>query len=196
MKKHLIIGFVLAAFLFACKGEQHEKEIGEINGLRAKLGKTDSLLKNVDQDMAERLGTEVKNNSQFIQFNINKIGDTLDFKTALFLSNYKMLLEGFESVSENGELLEVAVDSTEKTLNDLEHDISNNSLAKGLTAEGSIKEEQEHVDEMYEYASRMRSTLANVKASYDTLTPRVNEYMKTLNQRLAEKNATAPTKNK
>jgi len=155
---------------------------------------TDLLLKNVDHEMAERLGTEVKNNSQFIQFNINKIGDTIDFKTALFLSNYKALLEGFEGIAENGDRLEIAIDSTKKTLDNLEHDIVNNTLAKGLTAAGCIKQEEEHVDEMYEYAGTMRSTLDKAKAGYDTLTPKVNEYMKVLNQKLVEKSSSVPNK--
>lgn len=192
MKKQLIIAFSIVGVFFSCRGEQHEKEIAQINSMRNKLEMTDLLLKNVDLEMAERLGTEVKNNSQFIQFNINKIGDTIDFKTAVFLSNYKALLEGFEGVAENGERLEIAIDSTEKTLNNLEHDIVNNSLAKGLTAEGCLKQEEEHVNEMYEYAGTMRPILEKAKASYDTLTPKVNDYMKLLNQKLAEKSSSVP----
>src|ERR1044072_15535 len=130
MKKHLAYGFAIALLLFSCKGEQHEKEIAEINSMRNKLEMTELLLKNVDHEMADRLGTEVQNNSQFIQFNINKIGDTIDFQTAIFLSNYKALHEGFEGIAENGERLEIAIDSTRKTLDNLEHDIVNNSLAK------------------------------------------------------------------
>jgi hypothetical protein len=123
---YFITACSVAVLFFACKNEQHDKEIAQIGTIRNKLEMTDLLLKNVDHEMADRLGTEVKNNSQFIQFNINKIGDTIDFKTALFLSHYKTLQDQLEGIAENGEKLETAIDSTKKTLDNLEHDIVNN----------------------------------------------------------------------
>jgi hypothetical protein len=47
---------------------------------------------------------------------------------------------------------------------------------------------------MYEYTGTMRSTLDRVKAGYDTLAPHVENYMKELSQKLAEKNAMPPKK--
>ena len=193
MKKYVLGAFALVALLAACKNEEHEKEIGEINALRVKLVKTDSLLKNVDGDLAERISTEMKNNTQFIQFNIDKIGDTIDFKTAMLLNNYRSMLPSFNAIAENHEHIEKAIDSANVSLANLEHDIRNNTLAKPLTPESAIEQEEEQVNEMYEYAGSMRSTLDKVKAGYDTLAPKIDEYMKTLTQRLAEKMA-APKK--
>ena len=192
MKKHLIIGIAIVAFFSACKSEKHDKDLTEINNLRIKLVKTDSMLKNVDREEAERIATELKNNTQFIQFNINKIGDTLDFKTALLLNNYRSLLPAFETVADNHKRISTAIDSTNTTLNNLEHDIQNNSLAKNLTPESCVEQESEQVNEMYEYAGTMSSSLDRAKVGYDSLAPKISDYMKVLNQKLADKQAGAP----
>jgi hypothetical protein len=193
IKKHLIIGIIIAAFLSSCKGESHDKEMTDINNLRIKLVRTDSILKKIDQEEAERLATELKNNSQFIQFNINKIGDTIDFKTSLLLNNYHSLLPAFEAVADNHKKIAAAVDSTNTSLNYLEHDIQNNSLAKNLTPEGCIEQEEEQVNEMYEYAATLRPSFDKAKKGYDSLSPKIADYMKSLNQKLADKMA-APKK--
>jgi hypothetical protein len=192
--KSFTIIFILAVAFSACKNAEHEKQMEEINNLRAKIAKTDSLLKNVDAEAAERLETEVKNNSQFIQFNINKIADTIDFKTALFLSSYKMVDDAFDGLTINHKRIKIALDSTSRNLDNLEHDINNNSLAKGLTPENCIEQESEHVDEMYDFASKLRSVFDRAKIGYDTLTPKVNAYMKLQNQRLIEKYGQPDTK--
>lgn len=194
MRTHLFTGILLAAFFAACNGAQHKEALEEIDGLRLKLKQTDSLLANVDREEAERLGTEVRNNSQFIQFNVNKIGDTLDFKTALFLTNYRSLLRGFETVDETHKRIGMAVDSITNNLGNLQHDIQNNSLAKGLTPEGCIEQEEEQVNEVYERAGELRSILESAKAGYDTLAPKVRDYMAELSIRLAEKQNTPQNK--
>lgn len=187
VKKHLIYMIVIAASLAACKRINYDKELAEINSLRAKLNQTDSILKIADREEAERFATELKNNTQFIQFNINKIGDTLDFKSALLLNNYRSLLPAFEAFVADHKKLSTAIDSTGKTLDNLVHDLQNNSLAKNLSAQTSVLQEKEQVNEMYEYAGIMRSNLKRAKSGYDTLTPKIAEYMKSLNQQLADK---------
>src|ERR1044071_3713195 len=157
MKRHLVIMFSIAIVFVACKNAEHEKQMADINAIRVKLVKTDSMLNKVDAETAKRLETEVKNNSQFIQFNINKIADTIDFKTALFLSSYKMVQDALEGLVENHRRIKIAADSTSKNLDNLEHDINNNSLANGLTAESCIEQEEEHANEMYEFAGKLRS---------------------------------------
>lgn len=189
MKKHFGKIFVFIVMFAACKNAEHEKQISDINNLRAKLVKTDSILNSVDAERAEELETEVKNNSQFIQFNINKIADTIDFKTALFLSSYKMVQDAFGGLAENHKRIKTAADSTSKNLDNLEHDINNNSLAKGLTPESCIEQETEHVNEMYEFAAKLHSVFDRAKLGYDTLTPKINAYMKLQNQILTERQA-------
>lgn len=194
MKKHLITGLAITALFFACKGESHDKEITEIGKLRNVLMQSDSVLGKIDREDAERLGTEVRNNSQFIQFNINKLGDTLDFKTALLLTDYRSLLKSFETAEETHKKLKSAVDSTRMNLENLEHDLKNNSLAQGLTPEGCVEQETEQVNAIYERSKEIRSMLEGAKGSYDTLNPKISAYMKELNLKLAEKEAQTPAK--
>ncbi|CAN5815005.1 hypothetical protein BH11BAC7_BH11BAC7_02240 [soil metagenome] len=187
MKLNLIAGIFLITTISSCVREKHEKELTEINSLRAELLKTDSLLNKTDLEFAERMAAEVKNNTQFIQFNLKKLGDTVDFKTYKLLSNYGSLLPAFEKVAENHKHLSAAIDSTNKSLNNLAHDFERNSLAKNLSPETCIQQEKEQVNGMYEFAGTMRSSLSRAKAGYDTLAPKIAEYMKMLNQKLAEK---------
>jgi hypothetical protein len=190
MKTYLITGLLGLTLLGSCNGAKHKEQLEEIDGLRKKLVRVDSVLATVDREEAERLGTEVRNNSQFIQFNVNKIGDTLDFKTALFLTNYRSLLRGFETVDETHKQIGSAVDSISNNLNNLQHDIENNSLAQGLTPEGCIEQEEEQINEVYEKAGELRSILQGAKAGYDTLAPKVRDYMAELSIKLAEKQNT------
>ncbi len=187
MKLNLMILSLLLTCLTACVRDKHEKELAAINSLRADLLKTDSLLNKTDLEFAERMAAEVKNNTQFIQFNLKKLGDTVDFKTYKLISNYGSLLPAFEKVAENHKHLSAAIDSTNKSLIDLQHDVEKNSLAKNLTPESCIQQEKTQISEMYDYVGIMRSSLNRAKAGYDTLSPKIAEYMKSLNQKLAEK---------
>jgi hypothetical protein len=187
MKLHLIAGILLITTLSSCVREKHEKELVEINSLRTALNHTDSVLSKTDLELAERMAAEVKNNTQFIQFNLHELGDSVDFKTYKLISNYGSLLPAFEKVAENHKHLSAAIDSTNKSLDNLVHDLEKNSLAKNLTPESCIQNEKEQVNGMYEFAGAMRSSLDRAKSGYDTLTPKIAEYIKQLNQKLADK---------
>lgn len=194
MKKHLVSILCVTVFLFSCGGSGHDKEIGEIGKLRGLLQQSDSVLGKIDREEAERLGTEVRNNSQFIQFNINKVGDTLDFKTGLLLTDYRSLLKSFETAEETHKKLKSAVDSTRQNLENLEYDLKNNTLAQGLTPEGCVEQETEQVNAIFERSKEINSLLNNAKGSYDTLAPKIADYIKLLNVKLAEKQAQTPAK--
>lgn len=194
MKKHLVSVIAIAALFFACNGETHDTEIAEIGKLKIVLQQSDSVLGKMDREEAERLGTEVRNNSQFIQFNINKIGDTLDFKTALLLTDYRSLLKSFETAEETHKKLKSAVDSTRVNLENLEYDLKNNSLAQGLTPQSCVEQETEQVNAIYDRSKEINTLLENAKGSYDTLAPKIVEYMKALNLKLAEKESQTPAK--
>lgn len=189
MKTKLLTVFTASLLLFGCAGEKYEKELKEIETLRAKLSQSDSLLGKIDVESAERLGTEIRNNSQFVQFNINKIGDSIDFKTGTMMSHYGSLLRSFETVEKTHERLQSAIDSTRQNLDNLEYDLKHNSLAQGLTPAGSVELESEQVTAIYERSEQIRSMLDNAKKGYDTLAPKITGYMQFLNQRLAEKEA-------
>lgn len=187
MTRALLIGILLLTSLSGCIREKHEKELASIASLRIQLSKTDSVLSKTDLELAERMAAEVKNNTQFIQFNINKLGDTIDFKTYKLINNYGSLLPAFEKVAENHKHLAAAIDSTNKSLDALVHDFENNSLAKNLSPELCVQQENEQVNSMYDFAGAMRSSFDKAKAGYDTLGPKIADYMKTLNQMLAAK---------
>jgi hypothetical protein len=185
MKKHLFIVIVAAAMLVACKNEKNEKALAGIKDLRVKLAGTDCILTSVVRSEIDKLESEVKNNSQFIQFNVGKVGDTLDFKTALLLTDYRALRKQFAGYSEDHKRLTAAVDSASKSLDNLEHDLMNNTLAEGLTPEGSLKQEEEQVNQMYDFALDLRSGFTAAKLEHDTLAPKISDYMRLLNEKLA-----------
>ena len=186
MTKYFFHIVLLSAMFVSC-AEKHDKELNEISGLRSKLDKSDSLLRNVDLKEAQRLLTEVTNNARFIQFNLNLVGDTIDYKTSRFVNRYQSLLGALQTVTETHDAASAAADSTRKSLSNLEHDLENNSLAKGLTPEGCIENEEEQVNSIYEQASRLRSILDEAKAGYDTLAPKITAYMNSLSQQVALK---------
>jgi hypothetical protein len=187
MKSDLMILAILLTSLTACVREKHEKELAEINALRLQLSGTDSLLLKTDLEFAERMAAEIKNNTQFIQFNLHTLGDTMDLKTYTLVSNYGSLLPAFEKVAENHKHLATSIDSTNKSLDNLAHDLEKNSLAKNLSPDWAVQHEKEQVSSMYEFAGEMRSSLNRAKNGYDTLSPKIAAYIKFLNQKLADK---------
>jgi hypothetical protein len=195
MKKHFIYLSLLAFVLTvaACKKE-HEKELGQLKEIRTLLVRTDSSLAKINREELEETETEIKNNSQFIQFNINQIGDTLDFKTALFLTDYRTLRTDYEIVISMHKRASAAVDSAQKNLDNLEHDLQNNSLAEGLTAEGAVEREGEQAEELFKATETIWLKLRQTEKNYATLAPKIKEYMAQLNQRLAEKQAAGQPK--
>ena len=182
--KYLLPSAISSILLFSC-GVKNEKELDEIKDLRVKLTKVDSMLKSVDADLAENKAAELKNNSQFIQYNINKLGDTLDFQTALFLNYYRALLRSYETVAQSHEQIGSKADSTRHGLDDLEHDITENSLADGLTPESCLEREEEQVNYLFDHAKTLHEMLNNATAGYDTLNPKVAQYMNNLKVKLS-----------
>ncbi|HEU4716543.1 MAG TPA: hypothetical protein VFU15_01865 [Bacteroidia bacterium] len=191
---HLLFGMIVAAFLGGCKGPAYDKELGEVSALRTKLDAADSMLKGIDVEMTEKLAEETESNFSYIQVAIAKIGDTLDWKSALLLTNFQQVKEGFESVSSNVDRLKAAIDSTRSNLENLDHDLKNNSLSRTLTPQDCIEQETEHVNAISEAIDELKEKIEGRKKAYDTLSPKIQTYILQLNQRLNEKGQSPPPK--
>ena len=186
MKKHLFyIAFAALAFS-GCKNP-YEKELAQLEAVRKTLSAADSVLAITNAAEAERLAKEVRNNLQLVQFNINKIGDTIDFKTALLLTEFRSLAKSLESVEKSHKRIGMAVDSAANNLGNLEHDLMNKSLAKEFTAEAAVAAERRQAEDLYGRAKNLPLQLSTIKAGYDTLAPAINNYLAELKRRLAEK---------
>ena len=183
-------GLIGVAFItvsiFSCKGADYSKELSTIDSLRNVLRATDSLAALANPEETEEKAEEIENNCSYIQMNVNKVKDTLDFNSALLLTEYRGLAKELESVAKNGKKLEAAVDSVNRNLDDLAHDLTNNSLADGLTAAECVKKEADQVKEMREYADVMLKKKADAQATLDTLQPKINDYVRQMNLRLLE----------
>ena len=101
MNKHLLFVTVIATFLVTCKGQGYSKELATIDSLKMVLISTDSLIQSADKADIQKKSDEIANNSKFIQFNVNQLKDTLDFNTALLLTDYRSLGKEYKMMSTN-----------------------------------------------------------------------------------------------
>lgn len=172
------------AFLTGCgTPAANEKAADEAEKLQAVLGSADSILQKIDVEKAENSARQIKNNSQFIQSNIPKMGDTLDFNTALFLTDYRSLYKDFEVVEKNHRLLRQAIDSSRINLGNLVSDLRSNSLTAGLSPDSAVAYEKRQAAQLREFAIDIQKRLAQATTQYDSLVPRVNEYLELIKQR-------------
>ena len=184
MNKHLLFVVTIASLLVTCKGEDYSKELASIDSLKKVLSSADSLIEEVDPEAIKKRGDEIGNNSKFIQFNVNKLKDTLDFNTALMLTDYRAVGKDLRMMSENLEKLEKAVDSARVSSDNLSHDLTNHSLAKGIDAKASVESETEQIGEMHAYAKEMVKKKKQALESYDTLLPKVNSFVQQMSAKL------------
>ncbi|MCU0432471.1 MAG: hypothetical protein MUC87_03325 [Bacteroidia bacterium] len=185
MNTNNILASALGLLLLAGCGTPaaNEKAAVEAEKLAAVLGSADSILNKVDAEKAEDIARQIKNNSQFIQSSIPKMGDTLDFNTALFLTDYRSLYKNFEVVEKNHGLLRRAIDSTRINLGNLVNDLRSNSLNAGITPDSAVAYEARQASQLYAFAGDIQKRYIQASSQYDTLVPRVNQYLELIKTR-------------
>lgn len=184
MNKHLLFVTVIATFLVTCKGQDYSKELATIDSLKMVLISTDSLIQSADKADIQKKSDEIANNSKFIQFNVNQLKDTLDFNTALLLTDYRSLGKEYKMMSTNIGKMEAAMDSAALSLDNLKHDLTNHSLAEGIDAKTSVQMEAQQIADMHEYAMQMVKTKKETREAYDTLLPKVNAFVQQMSGKI------------
>jgi chromosome segregation ATPase len=149
------------------------------------LVNTDSLITDLNNPEITQRAQDIADNSKFIQFNVNKLGDTLDYSTALLLTEYRETGTKFRFISDELQRLTMAIDSMYIDLENLKHDLDNHSLAEGVEGKASVTHVSSQVNVLNSYANEMRTTLENTRHSYDTLLPKVNSCVSIINARIA-----------
>lgn len=185
MKKHLVYTAILSLFLFSCGGPDRTAELKTVDSLMKVLDATDSIIGTLNLDDVKKRGEEVANNRKYIQFNVNMLKDTLDFNTALMLTEYREAGKFFDKIKNEAMHVDRSVDSARVNLNNLKHDLENNSLAAGIDVNASLNSERAQVAEMKSYAENLQLMAKATVASHDTLAPKVNAYVKLMNEKLA-----------
>lgn len=181
MKQHLFIALVIASLLVTCKGEDYADEIVVIDSLKKVLVSTDSLISSLNRADLARRSEEITNNSKFIQFNVNKLKDTLDYSTALLLTEYRRTGEAYKHMEEEINRLSNSIDSASMGLNNLKHDFAYHSLAKEVDPGASLQHESTQVTQIQSYAEDLVKSLEDTRRSYDSLLPKVNTFVQKLN---------------
>ncbi|MGL5888451.1 MAG: hypothetical protein ACRC3B_01120 [Bacteroidia bacterium] len=193
----LVFSAVVVLFAASCGvPEVNTKVAGEVEKLQVNLIATDSALKKIDAEKSEELAEIIKNNSQFIQGSMNKIGDTIDFKTGLLLTDYRSLYKDFEVVKKNCEGLSRAIDSTQMNLSNLISDLKSNTLAPGLTPDSALAYETRQAAQLDAYVRDIQTRYNNAQAAYDTLAPRVEVYIEGVKARTNTAPMPLPAKGK
>lgn len=185
MTSRLLFIGVIAVLLVNCRGEDYTQELGIIDSLENVLVSTDSMIVSLNRaDIAKR-GNDIDANSKFIQFNVNKSGDTLDYSTALLLTQYKKAGEAYHDMDKQLGKLNNTIDSARLSLENLKHDLANNSLEEGLDARSSVLNETTQVNEIHSYAIDLKKSLEDTRRSYDTLLPKVNAFVQRISADVA-----------
>jgi hypothetical protein len=182
---HLLFLSLITLLLVTCKGEDYSQELSEIDSLKKVLVSTDSLIASLNTADITRRTQDIADNSKFIQFNVNKLGDTLDYSTALLLTEYRETGNKYSFVNTEVVRLSNAIDSMNTGLENLKHDLENHSLAEGINGKASVVHEASQVNAIHSYANELKTSLENTRKSYDTLLPKVNAYVTMMSARVA-----------
>jgi hypothetical protein len=183
-KKQILAAAAALTLLAGCgTPAANEKAATEADQLQIALGSADSILQKIDLEKVENTAQTIKNNAQFIQASIPKMGDTLDFGTALFLTDYRSLYKDFEVVEKNHRLLRQAIDSSRINLGNLANDLRSNSLTEGLTPDSAVAYEKRQAAQLRTFADDIQKRYAIATVQYDSLVPRVNQYLELIKQR-------------
>ncbi|MFM2017069.1 MAG: hypothetical protein RL007_725 [Bacteroidota bacterium] len=185
MKKHLVYAIAASSLLFSCGGPDRTAELKTVDSLNQVLNATDSIIASLNLDDVKKRADEVANNRKYIQFNVNMLKDTLDFNTALMLTEYREAGKFFDKIKNEAQHVDRSVDSARVSLNNLKHDLENNSLAEGIDLNASLASERVQAAEMKAYAENLQVMVKATVASHDTLAPKVNVYVKQLNEKLS-----------
>lgn len=185
MKLQLLFASVIALLLVTCKGEDYSRELSEIDSLKRVLNSTDSTLMAMNPEEITRRAQDITDNSKFIQYNVTKLGDTLDYSTALLLSAYGQTGDKYRWVNDEIERLDNAIDSMNFALDNLKHDMENHSMAEGLDGKASVIHEKVQVNVISAYTGVLKSSLNNTRRSYDSLLPKVNAFVELMSARVA-----------
>lgn len=185
MKLHLLFAVVIAFLLVTCKGQDYSRELSEIDSLKSVLNSTDSMLMALNPEEISRRAQDITDNSKFIQYNVTRLGDTLDYSTALLLSAYGQAGDNYRRVNEEIERLDNAIDSMNLALDNLKHDMENHSMAEGLDGKASVIHEKVQVNVIAAYTGVLKSSLNNTRRSYDSLLPRVNTFVQQISARVS-----------
>lgn len=179
MKSSLILFSTVALLWMTACGvpEANSRAADEVEKLQADLVKTDSALRKIDVDKAEGIARIIKNNSQYIQSNMNNMKDTLDFKTGLVLTDYRALYKDLDAVKKNTRGLSTAIDSMQINLGNLISDLRSNTLSDGLTADSALAYEKRQALQLAAFVKEVDTRLKSALAQYDTLSPRVDSYI-------------------
>jgi len=181
---HLLFLSLIGLLLVTCKGEDFTHELSAIDSLKKVLSSTDSVIASFNTADITRRSEDIANNSKFIQYNMNKLADTLDYSTALLLTEYKETGNKYRHVNEEAARLSNAIDSMSRGLDNLKHDLENHSLAEGIDGKASVVHESSQVSVINSYVQELKSTLDNTRKSYDTLLPKVNAFVLRMSSKL------------
>jgi RNase adaptor protein for sRNA GlmZ degradation len=177
--------FLSLAFVVSC-GPSHDytNEFKAIESCRADLVRLDSTLSLIKPAEVDNLVLNVNNTSGFVQSAVNKIGETIDFKTAEMLTEFRSLRKPLDAVSKNSNLIRTSIDSTAKNLERLENDLRKNTLSEGLSAADCVKRERENLDALAEQTQIVINNYVNSKLAFDSLQPKVMTYAQQLNAKI------------
>jgi hypothetical protein len=185
MRMQLAIVSLFGVLLVTCKGEDYTHELSAIDSLKKVLVSTDSVIASFNSTDITKRAEDIANNSKFIQYNMNKLNDTLDYSTALLLTQYKETGSKYQYVNQEAARLSNAIDSMSRGLDNLKHDLENHSLAKGIDGKASVVHESSQVSVITGYTMELKSSLDNTRKSYDTLLPKVNAFVLRMSARVA-----------
>lgn len=185
MRTQFVFVSLIGLLLVTCKGEDYSHELSTIDSLKRVLISTDSLIASLNTADITRRTEDIANNSKFIQYNVTRQADTLDYITGLLLTEYRETGNKYRHANEEITRLSNAIDSMSRGLDNLKHDLENYSLAEGVDGKASVVHETSQVSVVTSYAFELKSSLENTRKSYDTLLPKVNAFVNRINARMA-----------
>ncbi len=177
--KYFTSPLVIMVLVVSCKTEtRYPKEIARLDSLYKAIESAEAEYLKGDTTGITAMGENISKNIGFVQENYK---DTMDFKTALLVSNYHGILKPINQFGEKKKEIEEESVYAKKQIKGLSHDLANNLLAND-SAEAYMESEEEAVIELIKSLDIMKTGLKHIREKYQTLNPGIDSLVNILKQ--------------
>lgn len=162
--------FSLSILVFACQPKVDEVKAAKIEKLQIRIDSSIQAFNQIDSAKAMQSAIHFDENLKYIK---NEYRDTIDNKTALYIDEYYSLRKAFSLIKKDYSKTSTDLTSTNKRLEDLEHDL-NNGLIEDTQFNQYIQLESNNVSLIEESTSNIVYAYSVVQPMYDTMNPKVD----------------------
>lgn len=178
--KHLL--YISTIFLFACQASINDKQREELNYIQDLIDSSGYYITSIDSVFAIDATKNFNSNIYYIK---NKMVDTLDNNTMLFIDKYYGLRKGFRKLGEKylGTVAEFKI--SREQIENLKHDI-NNGLVEPNQLDQYLELEKKNIELVFESSKTIARVNKSLVPLYNQMNPKIDSLIESSKAKLKQ----------